>query len=130
MPAGAVLLAQDETILRLFPVLRRAWSLRSEQAKVYTTGRNARRVLFATTNLRAGHQVVMRRTRMQQGDFHEFLRLVRQRYGRRPIWMLLDAAPCHVAKRSLSLAAQLDICSVFLPKQCSELNATDNSGKS
>ena len=129
LPAGAVLLAQDETILRLFPVLRRAWSLRGEQAKVYITGRNAKRVLFAAINLRTGHRLVMRRTRMRQGDFQEFLRLVRRRYGRRPVWMLLDEAPCHVAKRSLSLAAQLDIRFTFLPKQCSELNAMDQLWK-
>jgi transposase len=129
MPVGAVLLAQDETILRLFPVLRRAWSLRGKQAKVYITGRNARRVLFATINLRTGHRVILSRARMRQGDFQEFLRLVRRRYGSRPVWMLLDEAPCHKAKRSLSLAAQLDIRFIFLPKQCSELNAMDQLWK-
>jgi hypothetical protein len=129
MPARAVLLAQDETILRLFPVLRRAWSMRGEQAKVYITGRNAKRVLFATINLRTGHRVAMRRAKMRQGDFQEFLRLVRRRYGNRPVWMLLDEAPCHTAKRSLALAAQLGIRFIFLPKQCSELNAMDQLWK-
>ena len=89
MLGGAVLLAQDETILRLFPVLRRAWSLRGEQAKVYISGRNAKRVLFATINPRTGHRLVMRRARMRQADFQAFLRLVRRRYGSRPVWMLL-----------------------------------------
>lgn len=129
MPAEAVLLAQDETILRLFPVLRRAWSLRGEQARVYITGRNARRVLFATINLRTGHRIVMRRRRMRQDDFQSFLRLVRRRYGSRPVWMLIDEAPCHIAKRSLELAAQLGIHFIFLPKQCSELNAMDQLWK-
>jgi hypothetical protein len=36
-----VLLFEDETVLRLFPVLRRAWALQGEQAKVAITGRNA-----------------------------------------------------------------------------------------
>jgi transposase len=129
MPARAVLLAQDETILRLFPVLRRAWSMRGEQAKVYITGRNAKRVLFATINLRTGHRISMRRTRMRQEDFQDFLRLVRRRYGRRPVWILLDEAPCHKAKRSLRLAAELSIHFIFLPKQCSELNAMDQLWK-
>ena len=87
LPVEAVLLAQDETILRWFPVLRRAWSLRGEQSKVYISGRNAKRVLFATINLQTGHRLVMRRARMRQEDFQAFLRLVRRRYGRRPIWM-------------------------------------------
>jgi len=129
MPARAVLLAQDETILRLFPVLRRAWSMRGEQAKVYITGRNAKRVLFATINLCTGHRVAMRRAKMRQGDFQEFLRLVRRRYGKRPVWMLLDEAPCHTARHSLALAAQLGIRFIFLPKQCSELNAMDQLWK-
>ena len=127
--ARAVLLAQDETILRLFPVLRRAWSMRGEQAKVYITGRNAKRVLFATINLRTGHRVAMRRARMRQEDFQDFLRLVRRRYGNRRVWMLLDEAPCHKAKRSLALAARLGIHFIFLPKQCSELNAMDQLWK-
>ncbi len=129
MPATAVLLAEDETILRLFPVLRRAWSLRGEQAKVYITGRNAKRVLFAALNLRTGHRISMRRARMRQEDFQEFLRLVRRRYGSRPVWMLLDEAPSHKAKPSLVLAAELGIHFIFLPKQCSELNGMDQLWK-
>lgn len=129
MPAEAVLLAQDETILRLFPVLRRAWSMRGEQAKVYITGRNAKRVLFAAINLRTGHGIGLRRMRMRQEDFQDFLRLVRRRYGKRPVWMLIDEAPCHKAKYSLALAAQLGIHFIFLPKQCSELNAMDQLWK-
>jgi transposase len=129
MPARAVLLAEDETILRLFPILRRAWSMRGEQAKVCITGRNAKRVLFATINLRTGYRVAMCRARMRQEDFQEFLRLVRRRYGDRPVWMLLDEAPCHKAKRSLALAAELGIHFIFLPKQCSELNAMDQGWK-
>jgi hypothetical protein len=129
MPVGSVLLAQDETILRLFPLLRRAWSLHGEQARVDITGRNAERVLFATINLETGHQVIMRRSRMRQEDFQDFLRLLRRRYGKRPVWMLLDEAPCHTAKRSWVLAAQLDIRFIFLPKQCAELNAMDQLWK-
>ena len=61
MPEGAVLLMEDETILRLFPVLRRAWSLRGHQAVVPITGRNAKRVLFATINdVRTGHRICLK----------------------------------------------------------------------
>lgn len=54
---------------------------------------------------------------------------VRRRYGRRVVYMLLDEAPCHIAGKSEALAAQLDIHSVWLPKQCSELNAMDQLWK-
>ena len=66
---------------------------------------------------------------MRQADFQAFLRLVRRRYGSRPVWMLLDEAPCHTAKRSLELAARLGIRFIFLPKQCAELNAMDQLWK-
>jgi len=120
---------EDETILRLFPVLRRAWALRGEQAMVPITGRNAKGVLFATINLRTGHRICLRRANMRQENFQALLREVRRRYKQRSVWMLLDAAPCHLATRSQALAALLDIHLVWLPKQCSELNAMDQLWK-
>ena len=129
MAADAVLLMEDETVLRLFPVLRRAWALRGEQAVVPITGRNAKRVLFATINLRTGHRICLRRANMRQENFQALLREVRSRYQRRTVWMLLDEAPCHLAAGSQALAALLDIRLVWLPKQCSELNAMDQLWK-
>ncbi len=129
MPADAVLLMEDETILRLFPVLRRAWSLRGHQAPIPITGRNAKRVLFATINLRTGHRICLRAVNMQQANFHTLLHEVRRRHGKRAVYMLLDEAPCHIAKKSEALAAHLDIHFIWLPKQCSELNAMDQLWK-
>lgn len=129
MPTGAVLLMEDETILRLFPVLRRAWSLRGEEALVPITGQNAKRVLFATINLRTGHRIAVRGRNMRQACFQALLREVRHRYQQRPVWMLLDEAKCHIAERSQALADALDIHLVWLPKQCSELNSMDQLWK-
>ncbi len=129
MAAGSVLLMEDETILRLFPVLRRAWALRGQQAVVPITGRNAKRVLFATINLRTGHRICLRRANMRQENFHALLREVRRRYKQRSVGMLLDVAPCHLAAKSQALAVLLDIHLVWLPKQCSELNAMDQLWK-
>jgi DDE superfamily endonuclease len=120
-----VLLFEDETILRLFPVLRRAWSLRGEQAVVPITGSNAKRVLFGTINPRTGHRIVLCRPNMRQEHFQAFLRLLRQSYPGREIWLLLDEAPCHIAPKSQALAEDLNIVLIWLPKQCSELNAMD-----
>lgn len=80
-----MLLFEDETILRLFPVLRRAWSLRGEQAIVPITGSNAKRVLFGTLNPRTGHRIVLCRPNMRQEHFQAFLRLLRQSYPGREI---------------------------------------------
>jgi len=126
MPANAILLFEDETILRLFPVLRRAWSLRGYQALVPITGRNAKRVLFGTINVRTGHRIVKRYANMRQENFQNFLRLLRKHYRHRPIWLLLDEAPGHTAGKSQDLAIELNIVLIWLPKQCSELNAMDH----
>jgi hypothetical protein len=125
MPAGAVLLFEDETILRLFPILRRAWSLRGEQSIVPISGKNAKRVLFGTINPQTGHRIMFCRPNMRQENFQDFLRLLRRSYLGRGIWLLLDEAPCHIAPKSLVLAKMLNIELIWLPKQCSELNAMD-----
>lgn len=126
MPPSAVLLFEDETILRLFPELRRAWSLQGEQAAIDISGRNAKRVLFGTINVRTGHRVVMTAPRMNQQAFQNFLRLLRSRYRNKPVWLLLDGASAHIAPKSKALAKALDIELVWLPKQCPELNAMDH----
>ena len=120
MPASAVLLFEDETILRLFPVLRRAWSLRGEQARVPITGRNAKRVLFGTINPRTGHRIVWRGLNMRQENFQAFLRLLRRSYPGREVWLLLDEAPGHIAPKSQALATALGVVLIWLPKQCPE----------
>jgi len=63
---------------------------------------------------------------MRQEDFQTFLRVLRQRYRGRPLWILLDMAPCHMAVRSQALAARLGVRLLWLPKQCSELNGMDH----
>jgi transposase len=129
MPRDAVLLFVDATILRWFPPLRFAWAFRGEQATVKISGRNAKRVLFGAINPRTGHRLVLRRPRMRQEDFQAFLRHLRQHYPGRPIWLLLDEAPCHDAVKSQHLAARLGIVMLWLPTQCSALNAVDQLWK-
>lgn len=125
MPRRAVLLFIDATTLRWFPPLRSAWGFRGEQVVVKITGRNAKRVLFAAINPRTGHRLVLRRFAQRQEDFQAFLRYLRRHYPGRPLWLLLDKAPCHDAARSKQLAARLGIELLWLPKQCPELNAMD-----
>jgi DDE superfamily endonuclease len=62
---------------------------------------------------------------MKQLHFQSFLRLLRRAYRERSLWLLLDEAPCHIAPRSQALARHLNIELLWLPKQCSELNAMD-----
>jgi transposase len=64
-----------------------------------------------------------------QVDFQTFLQLLRSHYPGRQIWLLLDRAPGHIAESSQRLAKSLDVELVWLPKQCSELNAMDQLWK-
>jgi transposase len=125
----AAILFEDETTVRWFPPLRGMWARRGEQAEVPITGQNAKRVLFGAINFRTGRRAILRRPRTRQADFQESLRLLRRRYGSRPLYLLLDKAPCHDTKGSRALADRLGIELVWLPKQCSELNAMDHLWK-
>jgi DDE superfamily endonuclease len=129
IPCGTVILFEDETTLRWFPPLRGMWARRGEQARVRITGQNAKRVLFGTINIRTGHRVILRRHQMRQADFQEFLRLLRRRYKGRPLYLLLDKAPCHDTRGSHACAARLRIHLIWLPKQCPELNGMDHLWK-
>lgn len=126
MSADAVLLFEDETIIRLFPGLRRAWSFRGQQAGIGISGHNDRRVLFGTINMHTGHRIVEQYRDMRQGSFQSFLQLLRRNYRHRQIWLILDKAGCHTTWKSQQLAEALDVKLIWLPRQCPELNAMDH----
>jgi len=121
-----VLLVTDSTILRWFPPLRAAWGFQGEQTTVPITGENDRRALFGAINIRTGHRLVLSRPRQRQEDFQAFLRHMRERYGGRAIWLLLDKSSFHQAAKSQQLAERLRVNLVWLPKQCPELNSMDH----
>lgn len=120
---------QDETILRLFPVLRRSWSEQGRQARVYISGRNAQMALSCTIDITTGKRLLLRHKGMTAQGFQQMLHKVRSAYGMRPVYMLIDAGGLHRAKSSLRLAEKLNITMVFLPKQAPELNAVDQLWK-
>src|SRR3982751_5345594 len=126
MDSSAILLFEDETMLRRFPVLRRAWSLSGEPATVGITGQNAKRVLFGAINVRTGHRIAMLYPALKQSGFQEFLRIIRRSYPGRPLTILLDAASAHTAPASRALAITWNIELIWLPKQCPELNIMDH----
>lgn len=127
-PETRILFA-DWTLLRMYPPLRHAWGWRGQQIKVKITGENAKRVLFGALNLRSGHRVLLRRKQAGQVDFQQFLRELHRRYGNRPLALLLDRAGSHTAPASQTLAAELHIALLWLPRQRPELNAMDQLWK-
>ena len=127
LPAGGRLLVLDETTLRHLPPLRAAWALRGKQAAVRISGKNARRSLFGTVDLRTGRRVLMVRTRQRLADYQGFLRRLRHGVGAcGALWLLLDRHGSHCSPSSLRLADQLDIRLLWLPRQCPKLNPVDH----
>jgi transposase len=122
--------AQDETDIRLFPPLRKGWAPRGQQAAVELHGRNQKLVLFGGVNLRTGQRLLLPRRRQTAADFGQWLRLLRQRSGKRPLCVILDENSCHKAKASLALAAELGIELAFLPTRSPHLNPADHLWRS
>ena len=123
MPRRSAVLAQDETDLLLFPPLRAGWSRRGEVARVWLSGRNARRVVFGAMNLRTGTWLFVPRERGRSADFQAFLEEVRWRYRGWHVAMLLDEDPCHTAQASLGAAEGMTL--LWLPKRAPKLNPMD-----
>lgn len=123
MPPRSVVLAEDETDLRLFPPLRACWSLRGESAEVPLSGWNAKRVIFGAMDLRTGTRLFLPRAKDRSADFRAFLSEIRRRYVGQHVALLLDGESCHTAKASLRAAEGLTL--LWLPARSSELNPMD-----
>jgi DDE superfamily endonuclease len=123
-----VLFFFDETILRLFPVLRRSWSPQGEQARVPMTGRNAQRVLYGGINRRTGRRLVSTYPALTQRFDPDYRGVLRRAYPGKKIVLLLDQAPSPLAQSSLPLAADYEMELLWLPQQCPELNGRDHLG--
>jgi DDE superfamily endonuclease len=51
--------------------------------------------------------------------------MIREKYGKRKVAVLLDRASRHTADESKRLAAELDIVLLWLPSQCVNVNPMD-----
>ena len=120
------MLAQDETDLLLFPPLRAGWSKRGEVARVWLSGRNARRVIFGAMDLTTGARLFVPRRKGRSADFQAFLEEMRWHYRGWHVALLLDEDPSHTAKGSVRVAAELGVRMAWLPKRCPELNPMDH----
>jgi transposase len=122
LPKHTVVLFEDESLLREFPPLRAAWAKKGEQARVAITGSNARRTIFGVINPHTGKRLLLKRIQNRAADFQAFLRHIRSKYRRWRIFLILDQASSHTAKKTKALAEQLRIEFAFLPTACPELN--------
>jgi DDE superfamily endonuclease len=116
-------LAEDEADLLLFPPLRAGWSKRGEPARVWLTGRNARRVIFGAMNLRTGSRLLVPRGKGRSADYQAFLGEARSAYRGWHVALLLDEDPSHTAKASVAAADGMTL--LWLPKRSPKLNPMD-----
>ena len=127
LPAGGRLLILDETALRHLPPLRAAWAWRGQQAPVRISGKNARRSLFGTVDLRTGRRVLMASCHQRLADFQHFLRRLRHGVGAcGALWLLLDCHGSHCSPSSVRLAEKLGLRLLWLPRQHPKLNPVDH----
>jgi hypothetical protein len=102
------------------------WTPRGQVAAVPICGRNIRRTLFGTVHLRSGRILLMERVRHRAAEFQEFLDFIRWRYRPWPVALLLDEHSTHTDEESQSLAEDLDIQLLWLPKRSPQLNPMDH----
>ena len=119
------MLAEDETDLLLLPPLRAGWAKRGKPFDVPISGRNARRVIFGTLNLRNGSRLFLPREHQRAGDFQAFLQLIHSSYRGWQVALLLDEDSSHTAHGSVRLAAELGMTLIWLPKRSPQLNPLD-----
>src|SRR5207302_8517323 len=117
LSARSVLLAEDETDLRLFPPLHAGWALRGTPAKVPLSGTNAKRVLFGSINVWTGHRLFLVRHQGRGPDCEAFLEEVHDHYRGWQVALLLDEDSSHTAGDTQSLAEDYDIELLWLPKR-------------
>jgi transposase len=120
LPPRSVVLAEDETDLLLFPPLRAAWAKRGEPARVWLSGRNARRVIFGALNVRTGARLFLPRKKGRSADFQAFVTEVRWHYRGWHVALLLDEDPCHTAQASVRATEGMTL--LWLPKRSPRLN--------
>ena len=125
LPAETALLAEDETDLLLFPPLRAGWARRGRAAPVRLAGYNARVCIFGALQLRTGRLLCLEQTRKRAEEFQAFLDVLREHYRSQPVALLLDENSSHTDAWSRSLAEDLDIQLLWLPKRSPHLNPLD-----
>ena len=126
LPPRSVLLAEDETDLRLFPPVHAGWAVRGQSAAVTISGSNAKRVLFGSINVWTGHRLFLTRHQQRGPDYEAFLDEIHEHYRGWHVALLLDEDSSHTAEDSQSLADDYDIELLWLPKRSPHLNPMDH----
>jgi transposase len=99
LPAGAVVLAEDETHLNLLPWVRSTWIVKGARQRVLTPGRNRRRTIFGAVDLHSGRWLYQVTRKAVSAAFTAFLDQVLAAYPTAPkIAVICDNVIIHHSK--------------------------------
>jgi hypothetical protein len=112
LPKHTVVLLCDESLLWEFPPLRAAWVKNSQEAR--WRSRATTRGALRGAEPEGCKRLLLTRIRNRAEDFEAFLRHIRAQYRRWDIFLILDQASSHTARKTKALAETLRIA-VRLP---------------
>ena len=114
---GTAVLVEDETDIRLFPVLRRMWMTIGAQVRLPAPLQNQKRTLFGALEIDTGEVFHRLFARKRTTEMIAFLEGLLVQYAPRPILLILDHASIHKSKALEAwLAEHPQIELVYLPK--------------
>jgi len=85
LPAGAVVLAEDETHINLLPWVRATWIAKGQRQQVMTPGTNRRRTIFGAVDLASGRFLYQVARKAVSATFTQFLEQLLAAYPAAPV---------------------------------------------
>lgn len=114
---GTVVLVEDETDIRLFPILRQMWMRMGEQVELPAPLSNQKRTIFGAIEIFTGEVFYRHFPRQRTAEMISFLEALCEHYAERPILLILDHASIHKSRALINWLAdhpQLELA--YLPK--------------
>jgi len=115
--AGTVVLVEDETDIRLFPILRQMWMRMGEQIELPAPLTNQKRTIFGALEIFTGEVFYRHFPRQRTVEMIAFLDALCRHYAGRRILLILDHATIHKSRALVNWLGdhpQLEL--VYLPK--------------
>jgi transposase len=128
--ADTVVLVEDETDLRLVPLLRQMWMRVGEQVVLPAPMTNQCRMLFGTLNLHTGEVFYRALVRKRTTEVIAFLEALLAYYAEREILLIWDHAALHKSRAlQVWLQAHTQLQVVYLPKYAAHRDNPKRAGK-
>lgn len=113
----------DESEFKMLPVLRAMWSKIAHTVRIPTPLYNASVWAFGAVDIFNGHWLSALYNKHNSANFIDFLDIIVQACPTGHIWIVVDHAPTHTAKKVITwLQAHPQVTLLFLPKYASHLN--------